>query len=134
MIIRIWHGWTTRENADAYEHLLDRHVLPAIIERGIVGLHGVDLIRRDGGSDGDHDEVEFVTIMNFEDQAAVDEFAGPDPDVAVVPDEARQLLTRFDDRSTHYRLTSRQLAPYEVAVREAHEQAAAAEVDDAEEE
>jgi hypothetical protein len=33
---------------------------------------------------------------------AVRAFAGPDPDVAVVPPAARQLLARFDQRSAHY--------------------------------
>ena len=30
MISRLWHGWTTRENADAYETLLRSEVLPGI--------------------------------------------------------------------------------------------------------
>jgi len=36
------------------------------------------------------------------DAASVRAFAGPDPDVAVVPPAARQLLARFDQRSAHY--------------------------------
>jgi hypothetical protein len=34
MICRIWHGWTTPENADAYESLLKREIVP-----GIEGRH-----------------------------------------------------------------------------------------------
>jgi hypothetical protein len=30
MISRIWHGWTTHENADKYERLLRAEVLPGI--------------------------------------------------------------------------------------------------------
>ena len=30
MIGRIWHGWTTQANADAYEALLKREILPGI--------------------------------------------------------------------------------------------------------
>ena len=30
MISRLWHGWTTHENADAYETLLRNEVLPGI--------------------------------------------------------------------------------------------------------
>ncbi len=30
MISRLWHGWTTHENADAYEELLKSEVLPGI--------------------------------------------------------------------------------------------------------
>ncbi len=29
MICRIWHGWTTRENADAYERLLRTEIFRA---------------------------------------------------------------------------------------------------------
>jgi hypothetical protein len=112
VIIRMWHGWTSREDADDYQHLLDSHVLPAIIARGIVGLHGIDAMRRDVG-----DEVEFVTVMNFEDHQAVQEFAGAEATASVVPDEARELLLRFDEHSAHYELVTRHLAPYDTAVR-----------------
>lgn len=33
---------------------------------------------------------------------AVRSFAGPDAETAVVPDVARQMLVRFDERATHY--------------------------------
>ncbi|HSB64000.1 MAG TPA: antibiotic biosynthesis monooxygenase [Thermoanaerobaculia bacterium] len=97
MISRIWHGWTTRENAAAYEELLESEILPGIAERKIRGLMGVHLLKREVP-----EGVEFVTIMWFESVAAVREFAGQDYEVAVVPDEARRLLARFDARSAHY--------------------------------
>jgi hypothetical protein len=31
-VARIWHGWTTVENADAYQDVVDGEVLPAIFE------------------------------------------------------------------------------------------------------
>ena len=67
------------------------------------GIHRVDgylgayLLRDDGP-----DEVEFVTITLFDSLDAVREFAGDDFEVAVVPPEARRLLSRFDERSRHY--------------------------------
>lgn len=97
MISRIWHGWTSRENAAAYEALLESEILPGIADRRIRGLLGVHLLKRDV-SEG----VEFVTIMWFESLDAVREFAGEDYEAAVVPDEARRLLARFDARSAHY--------------------------------
>ena len=95
MISRLWHGWTTRENASAYEHLLRREVLPGI--HRVQGFQGAQLLRRDGEK-----EVEFVTITLFESMQAVREFAGQDYEAAVVPPEARKLLSRFDLRSAHY--------------------------------
>lgn len=95
MIARLWHGWTTRENADAYEALLRREVLPGI--HRVPGYHGAYLLRRDAGQ-----EVEFVTLTLFESWDAVRAFAGPDLEAAVVPPAARKLLARFDARSVHY--------------------------------
>ena len=46
--------------------------------------------------------VEFVTLTLFESMDAVRAFAGADHEVAVVPAEARVLLSRFDARSVHF--------------------------------
>ena len=95
MISRLWHGWTTRANADAYENLLRAEVLPGI--HRVRGFKGAQLLRRASG-----EEVEFVTITLFDSIDAVKEFAGEDYEVAVVPPPARKLLARFDARSAHY--------------------------------
>lgn len=97
MISRIWHGWTTPANADAYETLLKQEIFVGIQARQINGFLGIQLMRRDLD-----DEVEFVTVMWFDSLAAVQAFAGDDYDVAVVPPKARALLARFDERSQHY--------------------------------
>lgn len=97
MISRLWHGWTTRENANAYEELLRSEVLPGIHQvKGFVGAH---LLRRDVQ---DKDEVEFVTLTLFDSLEALKAFAGEDYEAAVVPPKARKLLSRFDARSVHY--------------------------------
>lgn len=95
MISRVWHGWTKPANADAYERLLREEVLPGI--HRVKGFQGADVLRRDAG-----EEVEFVTITQFDSLAAVREFAGEDYEVAVILPEAHKLLSRFDARSTHY--------------------------------
>ena len=95
MIGRLWHGWTTPANADAYEALLRQEVLPGIGR--IPGFKGVYLLRKNG-----KDEVEFVTLTLWESLDAVRAFAGQDHEMAVVPAEARKLLGRFDERSVHY--------------------------------
>jgi len=99
MIVRIWHGWTSPANADAYEALLEEEIFVGIQNRRIHGFEGIQLLRREVD-----DEVEFVTIMRFSSLAAVREFAGDDHEAAVVPDQARALLSRFDERSQHYDL------------------------------
>ena len=105
MISRIWHGWTTPANADAYEHLLREEIFAGITGRRIAGFLGIDLLRRPADT-----TVEFVTIMWFESLEAVRAFAGADYEVAVVPVEARKLLQRFDARSAHYDVRGRRTA------------------------
>jgi hypothetical protein len=48
MIARLWRGWTTPGNADAYEELIRSTIFPGILDRGIDGLFRVDLYRRAG--------------------------------------------------------------------------------------
>jgi antibiotic biosynthesis monooxygenase (ABM) superfamily enzyme len=97
MISRIWHGWTTPTDAEAYEALLKSEILVGIQNRRIAGYRGIQLLRRNLG-----DEVEFVTIMWFDSIDAVRVFAGEEYEKAVVPQNARLLLSRFDERSQHY--------------------------------
>lgn len=97
MISRIWHGWTTPANADAYEHLLRTEIFPGILARKIAGFRDIQLLRRATG-----DEVEFVTVMTFDSLDAVIAFAGPNYEEGVVPPKARAVLSRFDATSQHY--------------------------------
>ena len=105
MISRLWHGWTTLENADAYESLLREEVFHRIAARRLAGYRGIDLLRREIGG-----TVEFVTIMWFASLEAVRVFAGEDYERAVVPPAARELLLRFDDRSAHFDVRERRSA------------------------
>ena len=97
MICRVWHGWTTVENADAYERLLKSEIFTGIANRRIEGYRGIQLLRRAHDS-----EVEFVTMMWFTSLEAVRAFAGDDYTRAVVPPKAQALLARYDQRSAHY--------------------------------
>ncbi len=97
MISRIWHGWTTPENADRYEQLLRTEILPEIASRGIAGYLGAHLLRKENDS-----EVEFVTILWFKSLDSVRAFMGEDYETAHVPPQAQAVLSRFDDRSRHY--------------------------------
>ena len=103
MVSRVWHGWTSRANADVYERLLLDVILPGIRARATAGYHGAYLYRRDVEDiDVEEGMVEFVTTMLFASMDDVRAFAGETYDVAVVPAAARELLARFDARSMHY--------------------------------
>ncbi len=99
MIARIWHGYTTAENAAAYQAMLTPEVLPGVGQ--LEGYKGSYFLRRDLES-----EVEFVTIMLWESLDAIRNFAGPDYEVAIVPPERRKVLKRFDERSSHFEIIS----------------------------
>ncbi|KAJ56654.1 hypothetical protein ACMU_06840 [Actibacterium mucosum KCTC 23349] len=97
MITRIWHGYTTPENADAYQAVVTGEVIPGIIAMNIPGFERIELMRRDLQG-----EVEFITIMWFTSLDAVRAFMGADYAQAHVPAAAQAVLSRFDDRSQHY--------------------------------
>ncbi len=105
MISRIWHGWTTLGNADKYEALLKEEIFVGILDRHIRGFRSIQLLRRKVG-----EEMEFVTIMLFDSLDAVREFAGEDYEAAFVPDKAREVLSRFDERSQHYEIRAKREA------------------------
>jgi len=97
MIARLWYGWTTPQNADAYESLLKTEIFPGILARKIAGFRRIELLRAPAG-----EEVEFATVMWFDSMAAIKAFAGANYETAVVPPKARAVLKRFGARSKHY--------------------------------
>ncbi len=99
MILRIWHGYTTPENADIYENMLKTEIFPEIAAKNIKGYKRVQLLRRPL-----EDEVEFTTIMWFEALENVVEFVGEDYETVYVPDKARKVLSHFDQKSAHSEL------------------------------
>jgi heme-degrading monooxygenase HmoA len=96
VIKRMWHGWTMRANADAYEALVEAEVLPGIAQV-CEGFDGMDALRRELG-----DETEFVTVTLWKSMDDVRAFFGEEYEAAYVPDEVRKVLSRFDERGVHY--------------------------------
>jgi heme-degrading monooxygenase HmoA len=97
MISRIWHGYTTKDNAGAYESLLQKEIFAGIANRKIDGYRGIQLLRRELP-----EETEFITIMWFDSVDSVREFAGEDYEKAVVPVAAQKILSHYDKTSSHY--------------------------------
>ena len=102
MICRLWRGWTTKDNADAYARVVRNEVIPGIEARRIPGFRAIDLARRER----DHD-VEFMTLMWFDTLDSVKAFTGEDYETAHVPPQARAVLASFDSRSAHYEVLDR---------------------------
>jgi hypothetical protein len=102
MICRIWRGWTTRGNADAYQGIVLGQVIPGIEAMRIAGFRQIDLLRAEQG-----DEIEFTTLMWFDGLDSVRAFMGEDYSVSHVPAEARAVLKRFDARAAHHTVLDR---------------------------
>ena len=104
MVARVWHGYTTRANADAYEAMLKPELLPGL--SSAKGFRGSYLLRRAAEA-----EVEFITIILWDSLDDIRAIAGPDYERAVIPDERRSLLTRWDETAAHYDVSSSKAGP-----------------------
>jgi len=98
-IKRVWHGWTTKENADVYQNLLHNEIFPGIEKKNIPGYQSIELLKRIL-----EDEVEFITTMTFDSLQNVIDFQGQDYTRCYVPDSAKRVLKRWDQVSAHYDL------------------------------
>jgi hypothetical protein len=102
MIVRLWRGWTDPDRSQAYEALLLDEIAPGIVDRAVPGLRDLTVLRRHSRELDAAQGAEILTVMTFDDLAAVAAFTGGDPSVSVVPAAARRLLSRFDEHSQHY--------------------------------
>ena len=102
MICRIWRGWTTPANAPAYEAVVRGQVIPEIEARRIPGFRHIDLLRGEL-----ENEVQFVTLMWFDDLASVKGFMGEDYTRSHVPSVATAVLSRYDQHASHFEVLDR---------------------------
>ena len=95
MITRLWQGYTTPENADAYETFIRAEVFPKLHE--VRGFLGSKLLRRNL-----FQEVEFVAISHFDSLESVRAAAGDEFGYVIIPESGRKLLSRYDQRVAIY--------------------------------
>jgi hypothetical protein len=98
-IIRTWRGWTTIKNAPIYGNILIQEVFPTVKKNGVAGLEKVSVSTKDL-----KDEMEFFLVLQFDSLDAVKSFAGEDYENAYIPDNAKELLKRYDKTAEHYEL------------------------------
>jgi len=95
MIARMWRGWAPTPTAEAYRLHYESEVAAQL--RNVEGFLGARLLRRNQG-----EEVQFTSITYFTGLDAVRAFAGADYTRAVLTDEARRVLSHWDDHVTHH--------------------------------
>jgi len=96
MICRLWHGWTTAD--DAGESCLREELYPRLEhELSDRGYRGHQVFRRARGN-----EVEFVTMTWFESVKSVRGFARDDYETPVTTCTAAKLLAHCDPRAGQF--------------------------------
>lgn len=94
MVIRSWEGRTRPGAGDQYLVYLSENIIPEI--RSLPGCLGARVLR------GVNDSDRFVVQTHWTDVESIVRFAGADPELAVVPPDARALLAEFEDRASHF--------------------------------
>jgi heme-degrading monooxygenase HmoA len=95
MILREWRGRASPSKAEAYPAHFRRNVLPEIAR--LPGFVAAELCKRQIG-----DTIEFLVLTRWRDFGAIEGFAGPEIDKAVVEPGAIAALIDFDARVQHY--------------------------------
>jgi hypothetical protein len=100
VICRMWRGWTTPQNADAYELYLRDELFPRL-QRELAdnGYRGFHILRQPGG-----DKVQFITLVWFTSIEVVKAFAGDDHERPYISETAAKLLSDYADRCEHFEL------------------------------
>ena len=95
MIARIWHGITPAIKADAYLDFLNQSGVPDY--QATPGNRGVYVLRRIEG-----DVAHFTLISLWDSLAAIEQFAGPQPEKARYYPEDKDFLLEFEPTVTHH--------------------------------
>jgi heme-degrading monooxygenase HmoA len=95
MIVRMWHGRTSLDKADAYAAFLVERAIPDY--RSIAGNRGAYVLRR-AAADAAH----FVTLTYWESEDAIRAFAGDDLLKAKYYPEDDGFLLEFEPEVTHH--------------------------------
>jgi heme-degrading monooxygenase HmoA len=97
VIARVWSARTTPALSSAYLEHFSQQVQPSL--QKLRGFLGFTVCMRALPT-----EIEIVVTTYWQSLAAIDAFASPDRDSAVVAAEAAALLTDYDRRVRHYEI------------------------------
>ena len=95
MIARHWKGVTRPGEADNYIRHLREETFPAL--KKIPGFVRASIFRREVSAG-----TEFLIVTVWQSLDAIRAFAGPDAEVAVVPDAVQAMMVEFDRRAVHF--------------------------------
>ena len=99
MIARLWSACAEPAKAPTYLEHFSRAVLPEL--RKLEGFVSHTVLTRPAAS-----QVEIVVITVWLSLSAIDAFANPDREAAVVAPEAAALLVNYDRRVRHFEVAT----------------------------
>jgi heme-degrading monooxygenase HmoA len=95
VISRQWRGLAHSLQAKSYVEHLRTETFPAL--KGIPGFIDASILSRPFGAG-----VEFLIVTRWTSTQAIEKFAGPDPEVAVVPPKVEGMMIEYDRRVRHF--------------------------------
>lgn len=96
MIIRNWTGVVKADRANDYIAHLQQDTFKRL--SAIKGFINASVLQREV-----IDGIEFLVITEWDNMEAIQEFAGPSADIAVIPPAAQDMMVRYDPVVRHYR-------------------------------
>jgi heme-degrading monooxygenase HmoA len=95
VIARQWRALAQPHKAESYVTHLRTETFPAL--RALPGFVDAAILRRRFGAG-----VEFLVITRWDSLEAIARFAGADPEAAVVPAAAADMMIEYDRQVRHY--------------------------------
>lgn len=105
MIMRIWRGITSKEQADAYLEHLQQTALPAL--KDFKGQRGAWVLRRVQG-----EQCEFQVLTLWDSMKALHAYAGKQPERAVYYDEDDKYLLDMEPLVRLYEVADTVIPPH----------------------
>lgn len=95
MISRQWRGLAKLDRSEDYIDHLHKDTLPKL--QLLAGFVDASILQRRLA-----DGVEFIVVTRWQSLAAIEAFAGSNPDMAVVPDNVKEMMIEYDLSVRHY--------------------------------
>lgn len=95
MISRQWRGLAKLDCAEDYINHLQNDTFPKL--HLLAGFVDASILSRKLA-----DGIEFIVVTRWRSLSAIEAFAGRNPDIAVVPDNVKQMMVEYDLSVRHY--------------------------------
>ncbi len=95
MISRQWRGLAKPVHADSYVKHLREETFRKL--RKISGFIDASILRPNVDQG-----IEFLIVTRWKSMGAIEEFAGREPDIAVVPEKVQEMMVDYDRSVRHY--------------------------------